>query len=124
MALCLQDFLAYKKLRLERGFEDEKIDLNISLSNILPIAIVVMGGIMVIDSLPQLSKQIFYFYQQKVILVENPTIDWIILYFGETILGFLLITNSKPITRFINKRASSNEQRDNETNEWQLKNRL
>jgi len=79
---------------------------------------------MVIDSLPQLSKQIFYFYQQKVILVENPTIGWIILYFGETILGFLLITNSKPITRFINKRASSNEQRDNETNEWQLKNRL
>ena len=106
-----------KKLRLEKGFEDERIDLNISLSNILSIAIIVMGGIMIIDSLPQLSKQIFYFYQQKIVLREDPAIGWIILYFSETILGFILMTNSKQITRFINKRASDDEKCENETKE-------
>ena len=93
------------KLRLDKGFEEEKIEINTQLSNILSIAIIVIGGIMLIESLPQLCKQIFTFFQTKIILRESPTTGWMILYFVEAILGYLLMTNAKQITIFINKHA-------------------
>ena len=97
------------KLRLEKGFEEEKIEINVSLSNIISIAIIVIGGIMLIESLPQLCKQIFTFFQMKSILKENQTIGWIILYFLQASLGYLLMTNSKRITTFINRHAMDRE---------------
>ena len=59
------------KLRLEKGFEEEKIEINVSLSSIISIAIVVIGGIMLIESLPQLCSKIYTFFQMKVIPGEN-----------------------------------------------------
>jgi len=96
------------KLRLEKGFEEEKIEINSQLSNILSIAIIVIGGIMLIDSLPQLCKQIFSFFQARSMFRENPTTGWIILYFVKAILGYLLMTNSKPIVTFVKNRSCSN----------------
>jgi cellulose synthase/poly-beta-1,6-N-acetylglucosamine synthase-like glycosyltransferase len=104
------------KLSLEADFDEEKIEINISLPSIMSIAIIVIGGIIFVQSLPQLCKQIFTFYQQKSILMlrESPTAGWIILYFSQAILGYLLMTNSKQITTFINKRACSDSTNENE----------
>lgn len=95
------------KLHLEKGFEEEEIAINMSLSNILSIAIIVIGGLMLIKSLPLLCKQIFTFSQQKYLWRESPTTGWIILYFLQAILGYILITKSKLITTFINKKTCS-----------------
>ena len=102
------------KLSLEKGFEEEKIEINAKQSNILSIAIIVIGGIILIDSLPQLCTQIFVFFQQKSLWVENTTTSWIFLYFGKAILGYILMTNSKPIVAFINKRTAGNNESDTE----------
>ena len=45
------------KLSLEKGFDEEKIDLNIRPSTILRIATIVTGGIMVVNNLPFLCKE-------------------------------------------------------------------
>jgi len=95
------------KLSLEKGFEDEKIELNVQTSDILSIAIIVIGGIMLIDSLPKLCMQIFTFFQEKSMFRESPKTALIILYFVKAILGYFLMTNSKPIVAFINKRTCS-----------------
>lgn len=94
-----------RKLRLEKGFDEERIDLNIQLSAILTIAVIVIGGIMVIDSLPQLCQQVFVFFQDKSMFKESPTVGWIILHGTKLVLGYLLMTNSRTIVKFINKRA-------------------
>lgn len=96
------------KLHLDKGFEEEKIDLNIQLSTVLTVAIIVFGGIMFIDSLPQLCRQTFAFFQQKSIFRKNPTSGWIIFYLVKTILSYLLMTNSKQVVAFINKRTAKN----------------
>lgn len=95
-------------LRLEKGFDEERIDLNIQLSTILTIAVIVIGGIMIIDSLPQLCQQVFMFFQQKSILKESPATGLIILHGTKLVLGYLLMTNSRAIVKFINKRSSEN----------------
>jgi len=105
------------KLHLVRGFEEDKVETNIQLTNILSVAIIVIGGIMLIQSLPQLCQQIFTFFQMKDILKESQTIGLIILYFLQTCLGYLLMTNSKKITTLINKRAYSDSSNDNEQND-------
>lgn len=103
-----------RKLQLEKGFNEERIDLNIQLSTILTIAVIVIGGIMIIDSLPQLCQQVFMFFQGKWIFNESPAAGWIILHGTKLILGYLLMTNSRTIVKFINKRSSENPG-DNDT---------
>lgn len=95
------------KLRLEKGFEEERIEINVQLPAALTIAIIVVGGIMLIDSLPQLCQQIFVFLRMKTALSDSEIPGWIILYLTEAVLGYLLMTNSRKITRFILKHTHS-----------------
>jgi hypothetical protein len=100
------------KLHLDKGFDDEKIDLNVQLSTVLTVATIVLGGLMFVDSLPQLCKQIFTFYQQQSLFSNSPTAGWIILHFVNTIIGYLLMTNSKQVVEFIYKqqhKSNNNE---------------
>jgi len=107
------------KLHLARGFEDEKVETNIELTNILSVAIIVIGGMLLIQSLPRLCQQIFTFFQMKSMNIEqeSQTKGWIILYFIQVCLGYLLMTNSNRITNFINKRASSDSTDENKQSE-------
>lgn len=94
------------KLQLDKGFEEEKIDLNIQLSTVLTVATIVIGGLMFVDSLPQLCKQIFMSLQQKNMFRESPTSGWIIFHLVKTVLGYLLMTNSKLVIAFIDKQTT------------------
>ena len=102
------------KLHLEKGFNEEKIDLNIQLSTILKVATIVLGGIMIISSLPQLCKHAFTFFQESVVFRQSPTVAWIIVYLVEVIIGYLLMTSSKTIVNFIIKHSAKNDENENQ----------
>ena len=106
-----------EKLRLEKGFEEEKIELNTQLSNLIPIAIIVIGGIILINSLPNLCKEISTFLQSKYAWKHSPATGWIILYTVETLIGCLFITKSKQLTAFINRHSLSGNKADNQQND-------
>ena len=99
------------KLHLDKGFDEEKLDLNVQLSTVLTVTTIVLGGLMFVDSLPQLCKQTFKFFQEGDIFSESPTSGWIIFHFVNTILGYLLMTNSKQVVEFIHKQTAT--QNDN-----------
>ena len=100
------------KLQLEKGFAEEKIELNINYTTILTIATIVIGGIMFIDSLPQVCMQIFTFFQQKNRFIEDPESGWIIFHIAKTIIGYLLMTNSQFVVGFLNKQMDSQKNTD------------
>ena len=94
------------KLHLTKGFEEEKFEINIHRSTILKIAIIVIGGIMFIDSLPQFCRELFSYFQQKSIsgmFGENPTSSWIIFHFIKAFIGYLMMTNSTRVTNLIER---------------------
>lgn len=93
------------KFHLEKGFDEEKIDLNVQLTTVLTVTTIVIGGLMFVDSLPQLCKEIFVCLQQKNIFRENPRSGWLIFLLVKTILSYLLMTNSKQVVAFINKQT-------------------
>jgi hypothetical protein len=101
------------KLHLEKGFSEERIEFNIPHSTVLSISIILIGGLMFVDSLPQLCRQIFSFFQQKNMFIQDPSSDLIIFHFVKTIIGYLLMTNSRFIVNFIDGKKKN----ENITNE-------
>ena len=93
------------KLQLEKGFSEEKMELNIQRSTVLSIAVIVVGGIMFVDSLPQLCKHIFVFFQQTNMFRESPTSGWIIFYLAKTGAGYLLMIKSQWVVSFIERQS-------------------
>ena len=97
------------KLRLDKGFPEEKIDLNVQPSTVLAIAVIVIGGIMLIDSFPELCRQIFIFFKQKYSYIESPAFSQIIFTGVKAVLGFLLMTNSRTVVNFIDKETKKGQ---------------
>ena len=96
-------FWLIDKLKLEKGFTEEKIEFNIQSSSIIKIAIIILGGYLFVDSLPQFCRRIFMFFQQKGMLIDNPDTSWIIFYLVESVIGYLLMTKNKIVVKFIEK---------------------
>lgn len=93
------------KLHLDKGFEEEKIDIHVHLTTVLTVTTIVIGGLIFVDSLPELCKEVFVFLQQKTIFRENPGSGWLIFLLVKTILSYLLMTNSKQVVAFINRQT-------------------
>ena len=89
------------KLNLTEGFIEEKIDINISTPTILRLAILIIGGLTLVDSLPTLCQQIFTFFQVKSSIDELRNYGWIVLNLTKVLIGFFLLTRSKTVVNFI-----------------------
>lgn len=94
------------KLHLDKGFTEEKLELTLAHSSVLTIAVIVIGGLMLVDSLPQLCRETFNFFQSQNVFREEPETTYLIFHAVKTVLGYLLMTNSKRIVSFINKQES------------------
>jgi len=92
-------------LRLEKGFSEDKIEFNTDQTNALNVAILVIGGLVLIDSIPQLCKEAFSFYQDSNIFRNNPSTGYLIFYLLKSIIGYLLMTNSRFVADFIFKKS-------------------
>lgn len=95
------------KLHLEKGFTEEKIELNIQRSPALTIATIVIGGLMFIDALPDLCKEAFNFFNQLAAFRKSPSSEWIIFYIAKTSVGYLLMTNSLFVVDFLERKMGS-----------------
>jgi len=95
------------KLHLEKGFSEERIEFNIPRSTVLSIAIILIGGLMFVDSLPQFCNQTFSYFQQQNMYRQNPNSGWIIFHLVKTTIGYLLMTNSQFIVNFIDRKKTN-----------------
>src|SRR5258708_1107129 len=95
--------LIIDKFQLDKGFIEEK---NHS-STVLRIAIIVIGTVIVIDSLPLFCKQAFSYSQlggPDRGFKENPASGWIIFYLVKLFVGFFMMTSSRLIVNFIERK--------------------
>ena len=53
------------KLSLDKHFREERFEINIHRSTVVPIAIIVVGGLIIVEALPTFCKQTFLYIQQK-----------------------------------------------------------
>ncbi|MEI7420538.1 MAG: hypothetical protein WCK18_00530 [Prolixibacteraceae bacterium] len=98
-----------EKFKLTKDFSEEKLELNMEWSTIMTIATIVIGGIIFIDSIPLLCKQLYSFFQKGTFFKDTQESIWIIFYFVKALLGYLLMTNSRYVVNFIVRQNIKNE---------------
>jgi hypothetical protein len=94
------------KLKLDKGFDQDTIPLNIHRSTILSISIIIIGGYIVADEIPNLCRQLFAYYQEKRMTYgqTNPKLQYSVLSAAKIMIGFLLIGEQRKIVNFIERK--------------------
>ena len=95
------------KLKLEKHFTENRIDINTSQNIVLKIIIILFGGITLADSFPNLIRETFQFLQQKELFKNYRDTSWLIFHSIKSLIGYLLITNSSGIAKFIDKQKGN-----------------
>jgi hypothetical protein len=94
------------RLKLDKGFENEKIDIAISSQTFIAVVIALFGGIYLADALPDLCKSLISFYQQEYIFRQSPGAGKILFYFVQSVTGYVLLTNSKFLSKTLIKKTN------------------
>lgn len=97
-----------KLLKLDQNFVEEKLDLEIPAQTVLSITVTVIGAIWFLKSFPNLATSIFEFMRQKELIKNYGETGWLLYYFISTIIGFLIMTNGKSVSRYLWKENSTN----------------
>jgi len=101
--LIFKTELILDRLKLTSGIEDETIDFTIHRSTILSISIIIIGGLIVTDEIPNFCRQLFDYFQEKRMTYgqTHPKISHSILAMSKIIIGLLLMSNQRQIVNFI-----------------------
>jgi hypothetical protein len=98
------------KLKLNKGITEEKLELNIHRSSILHIIVIVTGLFILIDSLPLLAKDIIAYFDLINVyrgFKNDPAAGWIVYYLIKVFLGYFMVTCSRLIVNFIERKRRS-----------------
>lgn len=94
------------KLKLENGLDEETAKLNIDQTNVLRIAIIILGGVLFVDAIPLLFNYLFAYYQHGDAyngFKQNPSSPWVLFAFLKGIISFFMVKENKLIANFIEK---------------------
>jgi len=96
------------KLKLDTGYEDERLEFNIHRSTLLKIVVMIIGGWLLIDSLPILCVQVFSYLQGREQyggnFTQNPASKYLIIYSIKSTIGYFMLTCSRMVVNFIEVR--------------------
>jgi hypothetical protein len=103
--LIFRTELVIDKFSLDKDFPQETISLNVHRSTVLSISIIVIGGLLLADSIPELCRQIFYYFQEKRLTYgqTQPRVDYMITSVAKVILGLVLIGSQRQIVNLIER---------------------
>lgn len=96
-------------LKLEKGFEEAKIDISLSYNKILRIIIILIGGILLITAIPNLFENLYTFLRENLPFNASPRATSLIAGIFQSITGFLIMTNSDIVQQYINKKSGEAE---------------
>ncbi len=94
------------KLKLDRNFSTQRIDLNMPGPTVLTMVVVIIGGLVFLQGLPTLLQQLIQFSQQKALLKDYGNLSWLVYHFLRTLTGFLLMANGRFVAKVIAKQAT------------------
>ena len=106
----LKTNLIIDKLRLTHGLSDEPMNINIHRSSLLKIAIIVIGGLLVADSLPLLFSNLFQYFQNTNYFSkfkDNRSSPLVVLYLLKVIVGSFMVADSRLVVNFIERKRKN-----------------
>ena len=96
-------------LRLDKGFDDDRIDLgNLNSKGILKLAIIIIAGLLILDNVPGFLSHAFFALKADVNGMNYESTDnfWWAVSGINLIIGFLLLTNYNGVSKLLIKAES------------------
>jgi hypothetical protein len=88
-------------LKLEEGFDEELLPLNIHQSTVLKIAVIVVGGYMLASSIPDVARQLYECFKPQNRFGGNTNYSYLVLSASKCIIGIILVGFQRPIVNLI-----------------------
>jgi len=104
--LVLRTDWVIDKFELDKGFKEETFSMNLHRSSLLSITIIILGGLIFVNSFPYLCRQVYLYFQEKRLTGEGLSshVSYMIVYTIETVTGLLMMGNQRQIVNFIELR--------------------
>ncbi|MEO6219080.1 MAG: hypothetical protein ABIO81_01535 [Ginsengibacter sp.] len=96
------------KLKLDHGFKQDTFTLNIDRSIVLRVTIMVLGGLIIVESIPALIQEIIYFIEMKKSGVPNAKNYAVILQVVKLFIGIFLVVFQRSIVSIIEHKQRRN----------------
>lgn len=103
-----------EKLHLDKGFEAESFSMNLSTPDILSIALIVIGGVVLFNEIPNFCNNVFSFFQERSVRLgmTKTNYSYMILPAVKIILALLLIGERKRIVAFAERRREKTGEKE------------
>ena len=90
------------KFSLDRGFAEERFDINLHRSTVLYLVFVLTGIFVIVNSLPGFCRSLFGYLQKKRLSYDqHPDPTYWITILTEIIIGLLLLGNARALVNLI-----------------------
>ena len=108
--LVFKTELVIDKLKLDKGFDQETIPLKIHRSTILSISLIVVGGLLVVDEIPNFCRQLFFYFQEKRMTYGQtyPNVAYSVISGVKIIIGLFLMAGQRKIVNLIERQKKNN----------------
>jgi uncharacterized membrane protein YidH (DUF202 family) len=104
--------LIIDKLSLDKHFDQSSFEINIQQRTVIQISIIILGGLICIDALPMFINEVLNYLrmgQFEGTLTEFPNFNYIVINGLKLVFGYLLMTNSKRVTNWVDKQKEEEE---------------
>lgn len=103
--LVFRPDIVIDKLKLDKRFDEEQFSFKIHRSTVVAIAIIIVGGLMIMNTLPVFFREVYYYYRSQTVDRMGPALDLASMFVDsfKIVTGFLLIVNNRQIVNFIEK---------------------
>lgn len=91
--------------RLDRNFQETTFSLSLSEVTVLRIALIVMSGMALLDSIPDFCRNLFEFTQQKILFKDYPNAHWLVFQFIKSGLALWVLSNSSRVAGWVTQKA-------------------
>lgn len=101
--LILKSSFVVDILKLDKGFEGESLTINIHRSDVLRISTIIIGGLVLVESVPLLFKSIVEYFEIRSgkFGMMKPSLTAIVFSSVKTIMGYLLLYYNRLIVLYI-----------------------
>lgn len=99
------------RLKLDKGFDEERLDICLDGSKLISIAVIIAGMVILLERIPNFILLLIRFFQSRIhpsVLVNDS--QPLVLDVIYIMLGFICITQNASIARFIAKKQSVKEE--------------
>lgn len=104
--LILRSHRTIDFLKLDKAFEGIRVNLAIPYNRLLKIVILLIGGALLVNSIPNLVENIYLYLEDDLLFSQSLKTINIIIYSTLTIISLLIMTNTNVVRRYITKKQA------------------